>query len=510
MRPCPFCRNEIQDEAIKCQHCSSLLVPMPPSSDAPAGKPELDSRQVWLVLDRGFLYFAKFVAAVGLLIVAAGAAFFGFDLNKAREDVERMRTEIEKIEEQAKKISAEAQTKLDETEHKLADIEKAAEEEHKQFQQKLQTSFVQTSGLPQGVTTPEPPPKGSFTVPEIMAAYDFPKNLNGAGRTIGLLELGGGYRQADIDRYFSNLHLSTPAITPVSVDRNTNRPDPDTGANGQVEGDIEVTGAIAPKANIRVYFAPNTNRGFVDAIAAATRDHVSVLSISWGSPELRWTPDVLERMQLALKEAASAGITVVVAAGDNGVTDGVSDGLPHVDFPASSPWALAVGGTTLTVKEGAIISEVAWNTRGQNATGGGVSGIFPLPDWQRAAGVPARQDRSIGRGIPDVAAVADPETGYQLLINGTIAVIGGTAMAAPLWAGLVALLDQGSPRDLGYLNPRLYQEIGPAKILRLITEGNNSVAGVPGFSAGPGWNAVAGWGSPNGAKLLEFLRAHPT
>jgi kumamolisin len=204
------------------------------------------------------------------------------------------------------------------------------------------------------------------------------------------------------------------------------------------------------------------------------------------------------------------GITVVVAAGDNGASDGATDGRPHVDFPSSSPWALSVGGTSLVAAGNAIASERAWNS-GENggATGGGVSDVFAQPDWQSNAGVPVRKDGSLGRGVPDVAAVADPQTGYTVLVDGQWTIIGGTAAAAPLWAGLVALLDQGVGHSLGYLNPRLYAEIGPAQVLRPITEGNNGTVTLAGYQAGAGWNPVAGWGSPDGEKLLDWLRSHP-
>ncbi len=152
----------------------------------------------------------------------------------------------------------------------------------------------------------------------------------------------------------------------------------------------------------------------------------------------------------------------------------------------------------------AIKSEVAWNL-----TGGGISSIQPLPDWQKSANVAPRLDGGSGRGVPDVAANADPETGYQLVVNGSWAVLGGTAMATPLWAGFIALVDQGLSNNLGYFNPRLYQEVGPAGVLNPITEGGNGVEGIAGYQAHPGWNPVAGWGSPNGAKLLEWLRSHP-
>ncbi|MEX8520966.1 MAG: S8 family serine peptidase [Leptothrix sp. (in: b-proteobacteria)] len=459
-----------------------------------------------LVLDRGFLYFAKFVAGAILLILASGAVFFGFDFNKAREDVQRMRAEIEQIAEKASKMSTEAEQKLAETERKLDEISKAAEEKSHAFQQRLQVFEASLSSTPAGGNGRSQ----SYSLPEIAALYEFPKSLTGAGKTIGIVELGGGYHQADMDRYFSRLHIPPPQIRVVSVDGATNQPSSMGGfVNGQVEGDIEVIGALVPKARINVYFAPNTAKGFFDAIIAATRDHVSVLSISWGSPESSWTSDGVASLNAALKRAADAGITVVVAAGDNGVTDGVTDGQRHVDFPASSPWVIAVGGTRLASADGKKISEAGWSDGIRSATGGGVSALVPLPEWQRDINVPKLRNGVRGRWLPDIAANAAPETGYRLIVNGEDVVLGGTAMATPLWASLITALNEGLPKDIGYFNPRLYREIGPAGVLSGIISGNNGVASDPGYSAEPGWNAVAGWGTPRGGRLLEWLRAHP-
>jgi kumamolisin len=182
--------------------------------------------------------------------------------------------------------------------------------------------------------------------------------------------------------------------------------------------DIEVAGSIAPGANIAVYFAPNTDQGFIDAITDAVHDtarKASVVSISWGGAEDSWTQQSQTAMNAAFQDAATLGVTVTVASGDNGSTDGVGDGSLHVDFPASSPYVLACGGTTLKGSDGAISSEVVWNEIANNegATGGGVSNAFALPAYQSSAGVPVQPKTGfVGRGVPDVAGDADPITGY--------------------------------------------------------------------------------------------------
>jgi len=380
---------------------------------------------------------------------------------------------------------------LDDQDHRIA----AALEKFK--------PVLPAAGGSSGVPQPLP-------VPDIAKIYNFPPGLDGAGQTVGILEFGGGYREADLATYFAAAHLPKPDVTSVSVDGAANDPNSNAGINGQVTLNVEIIGSLAPKAAIRVYFAPLSDRGFVDAIKRATADHVSVISIGWGSPESEWSPAALRETDAALKAAAGQGITVVVAAGDGGVTDLVKDGHRHVDFPASSPWVLAVGGTETIAREQRLVSEIAWSDKdGSFATGGGVSDLFSQPDWQAHANVPLRNAGSSGRGVPDVAAVASPKSGALLVVDGKQTLLGGTSISAPIWAGLILLMNQGLGHNVGYLTPRLYQEIGPAGVMRAITEGDNSIGGVKGYSAGPGWNAVAGWGSPDGTKLLNWLRTHP-
>ncbi len=347
----------------------------------------------------------------------------------------------------------------------------------------------------------------SYSALQLAQLYQFPTGLNGSGQTIAILELGGGYSTDDLNTYFSGLGISPgPTVTAISVDNGQNSPGGD--ADGEVMLDIEVAGAIAPNAQIAVYFAPNTDQGFVDAISQAVHDTArqpSVLSISWGGPEDSWTEQARTAMNAALEDAAGVGVTVTVAAGDNGSTDGVKGGKQHVDFPASSPYSLACGGTTIQVNNG-VLSETVWNElhSKEGATGGGVSIEFPLPAYQQAAGVPPQVDTGfVGRGVPDVAGDADPETGYQVVVDGQQTVIGGTSAVAPLWAGLIALFNQQLGKPVGYLNPTLYQF--PESTYNDVTQGNNG-----SYSAGPGWDACTGLGSPNGQAILAALQQAAT
>ena len=353
----------------------------------------------------------------------------------------------------------------------------------------------------------------SYTPPQVAALYDFPTGGDGAGECIALIELGGGYNTADLSNYWSQLKLiATPAVSAVAVGNGSNHPTGDpNGPDGEVMLDIEVAGSIAPGAKIVVYFADNTDAGFLNAITTAVHDstnHPSVVSISWGGPESSWTQQAMTSMDEAFQSAAAMGVSVCVAAGDDGSTDGVTDGLNHVDFPASSPNVLACGGTQLVASGNSITSETVWNELANNegATGGGISDVFPLPSWQNGAGVPpsANPNKNVGRGVPDVTGDADPTTGYVTRVDGNPDVIGGTSAVAPLWAGLIALLNQSMGKPVGFINPLLYQDTGAARDLNDITSGNNGA-----YSAGPGWDACSGLGSPIGTRIAAALGAPP-
>jgi kumamolisin len=310
---------------------------------------------------------------------------------------------------------------------------------------------------------------------------------------------------ADITAYFTQLGIPAPQVASVSVDRAQNRPTGNpNGPDGEVMLDIEVAGAVAPKARIVVYFAPNSSKGFVDAVTTAIHDTTnrpSVISISWGGPELlAWTRQTMHAMDVAFQSGAAMGVTIFCAAGDSGSSDGARTGV-HVDFPASSPNVVGCGGTQLESSGGAITSEIVWNAPGHGATGGGVSAVFARPSWQSEANVPQPpRPGQGGRGVPDVAGDASPLTGYRILVDGQQAVIGGTSAVAPLWAGLTALLNQQLGHPVAYLPPVLYGLPTNAGAFHDITSGNNGA-----YQARQGWDPCTGLGSPDGAKLLQAL-----
>jgi kumamolisin len=348
----------------------------------------------------------------------------------------------------------------------------------------------------------------SYPPTEIAELYGFPQ-ATGENQTIAIIELGGGSRSADLTQYFKSLGVKHPKVVSISVDHGTNHATGSSdGPDGEVMLDIEVAGAVAPGATLAVYYAPNTDAGFLDAVTTAIHDDThkpSVISISWGGPELSWTDQAMTAMDQAFQDAAALGITVCVAAGDGGASDGEKTGN-HVDFPASSPHVLACGGTRLVAADGEIASETVWNelANQEGATGGGISTFFALPSWQN--GLAAKRgagalEKLAKRGVPDVAGNADPQTGYAVRVDGQDTVIGGTSAVAPLWAALIARINELRAKQslpaVGFLNPILYANEGA---LNDIENGNNN-----GFSAAAGWDACTGLGSPDGQVLASVL-----
>ncbi len=373
----------------------------------------------------------------------------------------------------------------------------------------LDTRPIARPRLRRSATTPTQ----SYLPTQVAQAYGYPPVHDvtpppGQGWCLGVLELGGGWVAADLQTYFAGLGLVTPEVRTVSVDGATSDPTgtPD-GPDAEVMLDLEVAGACAPGALLVMYVAPNTDRGFVDAIAAAVADATNdpaVLSISWGGPEESWTASARAAMEGALTDAALAGVSVTVAAGDHGSSDGVGDGLAHVDYPAASPYVLACGGTRLTARGTQVLAETVWNDLpGGGATGGGVSAVFPVPAWQSAAGVDpvsANPGHGGGRGVPDVAGNADPDTGYQVRVDGTDLVLGGTSAVAPLVGSLLLIAAATAGHRLGLVNPTAYAAGG--QDFRDVTVGGNGA-----YQAGPGWDACTGWGSPRAGELIARATA---
>jgi kumamolisin len=366
------------------------------------------------------------------------------------------------------------------------------------------------------------PGPSSVTPRQVGALYNFPQSVSAASQTIGLLEFGSGFDVSDIEMYFGNEGLITPSLVAVSVDGTSNSPD----GGAEVTLDIEVSGSIAQGANIAVYFAPFTEQGWVDIVTTAIYGTglpagwaaPSAISISWGWAELEstgnlsWTVSAVNAVDDAFQEAAMLGITIFAATGDNGTDCGIGDGKAHVTFPSSSPWVTACGGTSIQNLSGSSFTEATWNDDG--VTGGGISDIFPLPEWQIGAGVPGSiNDGHFGRGTPDIAGQAD---GYNIFLEGSwLGPVVGTSEVSPLYAGLTALMNAAMADTVGYLNPFLYQlgilsrQGATSGIFRDIADGgSNADSGAPGYHSVPGWDACTGWGSVHGAALLNAIETY--
>ena len=373
----------------------------------------------------------------------------------------------------------------------------------------------------------------TFTPPQVAKIYNFPQGVDGTGQTIGIIELGGGFFPEDLQQYFKSLKLPVPTVIPVSVDGAKNLPTTADSDDGEVVLDIEVAAAVAPGATIVVYFAPNdaTSKGFLDAITKSVHDtqfNPSAISISWGGPEDIPNSTFQTQFDQVLQEAALLGITVCVASGDDGAADmgpKIWDGKAHVDFPSSSPFALACGGTRLIASGAAISTESVWNQKkadlskeaGEDGSfgsgGGGVSGAFPMPPYQKGMNVPGSLNPAgfQGRGVPDVSGAADPDTGYKILVDGEAFAEGGTSAVAPLWAGLIALINQKLKGRVGFINPRIYSLPAGSGAFHDVTSGNNRVSFKKfknvGYDAQPGWDPASGLGSVDGTRLSQLLTA---
>jgi kumamolisin len=379
---------------------------------------------------------------------------------------------------------------------------------------------------------------------KVAALYGFPKTLNGSGQCIGIIELGGGFRQEDIRKYFQGYGRPAPQIevreltgsADSSGGKGTNdpaepseiqkfwdavvhdkfdirKPEAILGSAARLQSvlwtieatmDVELVGTLADGAQIVVYFAPNTEQGKFHAWTAALTDErfkPSVISISSGMFENQLEPYTLRALNDLYHDAVLRGVTICCSSGDTG--DGATNGSsPQVNFPASSPFVLACGGTSLKVSRATRKPESVWNeptSATRLSSGGGVSSLFPTPFWQRGSGVKAKTGRD-GRGVPDVAARANLKDGYHIRVGNLDIPMGGTSSAAPLWASLVALLNEKLNRSIGYLNPYLYDD-EVRKALLDIRRGRSGKR----YQASKGWDACTGLGRPVAQALLDVL-----
>ncbi|MEV6486469.1 S53 family peptidase [Streptomyces sp. NPDC051576] len=333
-------------------------------------------------------------------------------------------------------------------------------------------------------------PGGGYTPAQIKGGYNVSGTYTGSGQKIALLEFDG-FQQSNITKYDTNYSLGSPTPTVSKVDGGS-------GALGdgqvEVELDIEVLHAIAPKANVTVFEGPNSDAGEVDTYQAIVDSGIPTTSISWGASESQRTTSNINAVDAVFKAGAAEGLGFYAASGDDG-SDDAGDGTTTVDYPAADPYVTGVGGTTLTVTSAnAWSKETAWSDGG-----GGKSSVFKIPSWQTAV------QKSAGGGyrqVPDVSALANPSPGVSIYSQGSWGTVGGTSAAAPEWAAFGALYNQqaaaAGKANLGFANPALYTANGTG--FHDITSGSNGA-----YSAASGWDFTTGWGSYNAATLATKL-----
>lgn len=397
------------------------------------------------------------------------------------------------------------------------------------------------------VSALNPEQKKGYFPNEIAQIYNFPKDADGSGECIGIIELGGGYDKVTLEKYFKEkLKIKCPSVSHVGCNN------PRGNHSGEVMMDIQIAGAVAPGADIVVYFPEKDSSHFIETFSRAINDNEnnpSVISISWGAHETWYSKDEINSFNQLLKEAAMKGITVCASSGDYGASLGVNsfdkfhnpnNSAALVQYPASDPGVLSCGGTTL-IDDNGKIKEAIWNNlstllmvkgdKGEmefvgngGSSGGGISILHKQPDYQKSSELSdylfskdfitiennkIHKSSFLGRGVPDVSANADGNTGYKVLHNFSteLAVVGGTSAVSPLWAGLIAILNEKLGRRLGFINPVLYKlhvENDPG-IFNSIIPGTN---GAYSMSAHDKWNPCTGLGSPDGMKLYTALEKY--
>ena len=346
---------------------------------------------------------------------------------------------------------------------------------------------------------------------------------DGTGETVAVLEFGSAFAPGDLAAFWTASGVAAPTVaTAWALPPGQEAPPaPPLGADVEATSDVEWVGALAPGARVAVVnaVAGGSATTFAQAIARALQTAVglspapSVVSISYGDGEAFFAPAELRALDLLCARAAALGVTVVVASGDDGAYGVPVDVGPvqMVDAPACLPHVLAVGGTRLELSDGVVARETAWSARGQGtgASGGGVSAVFAAPAWQGETTVAAASGGGDGRGVPDVAACADPATGYAIVLAGNATVVGGTSLAAPVWAAALARVNQArraaGALPIGLAAPALYAAAARPTQVRDILVGDNAYRTAPGYRCRTGWDAVTGVGAPAGPALWAAL-----
>jgi kumamolisin len=368
-------------------------------------------------------------------------------------------------------------------------------------------ALMQMHNRLQGLPAPVPPdsanqPEPGTTLRELAGLYEFPDpGLTGDGQTIAILSLGGRLGPDKVAQY---------EVKEVVVDGALPEPHPVLDEDAEVALDVYIIAALAPSARIVIYYAENTSQGVLNGLAQAIYSddyQASIICITWGMYEESWTVQAMRAIDELLADAKALGITVCCASGDMKSSDGAPDRSPHVDFPASSPHVLSCGGTMLKRNpEGQDSLEVVWDESETFGSGGGESTYFGKPDWQRNRCDDPELGNLTMRGVPDVASFADPSRGFSISVGGQEVLVGGTSAAAPLWAGLIACINEKLGKSVGYLNPLLYLAVSRDAFLDIMEGNNITDASNPKWNAKNGWDACTGLGRPRGDVLLQELQ----
>ena len=347
-------------------------------------------------------------------------------------------------------------------------------------------------------------PAGTLSPAQILTAYGFKQNqyAGAAPVKLGIGSLGGGVVQKDIDNSVAAWGMLAPNLTVRTVAGGSNDP---SDQDSNVENMLDIVPTMAftwwwltgTAADITICFGPNASGG----MTAVTNDLVAagceVCSWSWGSAASGWEPSERASLAAAFAAAVAKGVCFCAASGDNSVDDGTS--APSADYPCSDPNVWAVGGTNLSVNaDGTRADEAAWGDGqpGDEGGGGGFDPATPVPSWQ----VGVIPSGSVGRGVPDTSANADPNSGWQMSANGSWTVVGGTSAASPFTAALIAVA-KGMAKAAG--SGVTATGVYAARTVAC----NDIVEGSDGDPAAVGWDPATGLGSPAGNWFVGAVQA---